>query len=223
MVYVTNGQIMRDEHFEIFVEQFGEASTLVTVPASTIEKWRSTMPPALLDYWFEEGWSGFGQGIFWIANPNDFKELLAEWLIGTPLEKIDKFHVIARTAFGKLYLWGEKTGPSVEIIASDHSILCLERDLKKPIKNPDLALRGFFSGSDPSYADALDKDGKPLFQQALQELGPLRQDEMYGFEPALVIGGKARIENIRIFKIHEHLGMLRQLAGLASNGQFEYR
>lgn len=204
---------MRDEHFEIFVEEFGEVTTPVPATVSETEKWRSTMPSSLLEYWSEEGWSGFAQGLFWIVNPDDFEDVLAEWLVGTPLEKIDRFHVIARTAFGKLYLWGEKTGPSAEIVASDHSILCVERDLRNPVKNLDLALRGFFSGSDPTYADALDEDGKPLFQRALQNLGPLRSDEMYGFEPALVVGGKARIENLRIVKVHEHLGMLRQMAG----------
>lgn len=204
---------MRDEHFEIFVEEFGEVTTRIPTPPSKIEQWRSKMPAALLEYWTAEGWSGFGQGLFWIVNPDDFEDALAEWLVGTPLEKVDHFHVIARTAFGKLYLWGERTGPSAEIVPSDHSILCLERDLKKPLKNPDLALRGFFSGSMPSYADALDEDGKPLFQRALKALGPLGPDEMYGFEPALVVGGKARIENVRIVKIQEHLGMLRQLSG----------
>ena len=204
---------MRDEHFEIFVEEFGDVTTRVPAPNSEIEKWRSTMPSALLEYWANEGWSGFAQGLFWIVNPDDFKDVLAEWLAGTPLEKVDQFHVIARTAFGKLYLWGEKTGPSAEIVTSDHSVLCLERDLKKPVKNPELALRGFFSGSDPSYADALDEVGQPLFQRALNTLGPLQPDEMYGFEPPLIVGGKARIENVRIVKINEHLGMLRQFAG----------
>lgn len=204
---------MRDEHFEIFVEEFGDVTTRVPAPNSEIEKWRSTMPSALLEYWADEGWSGFAQGLFWIVNPEDFKDVLAEWLAGTPLEKIDQFHVIARTAFGKLYLWGEKTGPSAEIVSSDHSVLCLERDLKKPVKSPELALRVFFSGSAPSYADALDETGQPLFQRALSTLGPLQPDEMYGFEPPLVVGGKARIENVRIVKINEHLGMLRQFAG----------
>jgi len=204
---------MRDEHFEIFVEEFGEVTTRVPASSSAINGWRSTMPSALLGYWSEEGWSGFGKGLFWIVNPDDFEDLLAEWLEGTPLAKVDHFHVIARTAFGKLYLWGEKTGASAEIVASDHSVLCLERDLKKPVKNPDLALRGFFSGKDPSYADAMDQDGKPLFQRALQALGPLQPDQMYGFEPALVAGGAARLENLRVVDMREHLSMLRQLAG----------
>lgn len=138
---------------------------------------------------------------------------LGNRLLGTALEKVDQFHVIARTAFGKLYLWGEKTGPTAEIVTSDHSVLCLERDLKKPVKNPELALRRFFSGSAPTYADALDENGQPLFQRALDQLGPLPHDETYGFEPALVIGGKPRIENVRIVKMIEHLGMLRHLAG----------
>lgn len=204
---------MRDEHFEIFVEGFGDVTTRVPPPNSEIEQWRSRMPSTLLEYWSNQGWSGFAQGLFWIVNPDDFKDVLAEWLAGTALEKFDQFHVIARTAFGKLYLWGEKTGPSAEVVPSDHSVLCLERDLKKPVTNPELALRGFFSGSDPTYSDALDENGQPLFQRALDRLGPLQPDEMYGFELALVVGGKARIENVRIVKMIEHLGMLRQLAG----------
>ena len=55
---------MRDEHFEIFVEEFGEVTTRVPASSSAINGWRSTMPSALLGYWSEEGWSGFGKGLF---------------------------------------------------------------------------------------------------------------------------------------------------------------
>jgi len=100
----------------------------------------------------------------------------------------------------------------VRLVPWDHSFLCLEQDLKRPVKDPNLALRGFFSGSDPSYADTLDEDGRPLFQRAHSVLGPLKPDEMYGFEPAIVVGGKVDINSIRIFNIRDHLGLLRQLA-----------
>jgi hypothetical protein len=42
------------------------------------------------------------------VNPDDYDDVLTEWITGTPLAKLDNFHVIARTAFGNLYLWGEK-------------------------------------------------------------------------------------------------------------------
>lgn len=47
---------------------------------------------------------------------------------------------------------------------------------------------------------------------ALGNLGPLAPDEMYGFEPALVAGGKMRLENLRKVKLDQHLTILRQLA-----------
>ena len=35
---------------------------------------------------------------------------------------------------------------------------------------------------------------------------------MYGFEPAIVLGGKMRLENLRKVKLDQHLTILRQLA-----------
>ena len=54
----------------------------------------------------------------------------------------------------------------------------------------------------------------PLFDRALKALGPLARDEMYGFEPALALGGKADLRNLRKVKAVEHLVMLAQLGEL---------
>lgn len=40
---------------------------------------------------------------------------MASWLEGTKFERIDTYHLIARSAFGDRYLWGEKTGASLKI------------------------------------------------------------------------------------------------------------
>lgn len=204
---------MRDEHFEIFIEKFGEATTHVSIPIADLENCRSTLPPALLEYWAAEGWSGYGKGIFWLVNPDDYDDVLAEWIVGTPLERLDHFHVIARTAFGNLYLWGEKTGQSARIVPWDHAIYSLEKNLKRTLKDPDLSLRAVFSSKSPKDVDISDEHGKSLFEQALTTLGPLQPDEMYGFEPAILLGGRFTIDHLRIVKIREHLSLLRQLAG----------
>lgn len=57
-----------------------------------------------------------------------------------------------------------------------------------------------------------DEGGKPLFARARMLLGPLESDEMYGFEPALVAGGRMRLENLRRLKLDQHLSILRQIA-----------
>jgi hypothetical protein len=40
----------------------------------------------------------------------------------------------------------------------------------------------------------------------------LEPDEVYGFEPAIMLGGKMRLENLAKLKLDVHLTVLRQLA-----------
>ncbi|TMU28891.1 DUF2169 domain-containing protein [Halomonas sp. ATBC28] len=57
-----------------------------------------------------------------------------------------------------------------------------------------------------------DMSEKPLFTQALKKLGPLRPDEVYGFEPALVAGGEWSVNNLAKLNLDIHLTILRQMA-----------
>jgi hypothetical protein len=80
--------------------------------------------------------------------------------------------------------------------------------------NPELrdsSIRAFFAASFTSDYDRSDASKKPLFRRALAKLGPLRADEMYGFEPAIALGGAPVLENIRKVRLGEHLTQLRQL------------
>lgn len=203
---------MRDEDFELFIDEFGEATFRTDVPMEAIQKWRGKLPDQLLKYWQAEGWSGYANGLFWTVNPDDYEDLVDEWLADTPLEQLDSFHVIARSAFGCLYLWGEKTGDSVTVACSIHSVIAFSSHLSKTMDDPDFDARVFFSNKSPDYCDLNDESGQPLFERALAKLGPLQPDELYGFEPALVLGGKMRLENLAKLKLDEHLTILRQLA-----------
>jgi len=71
---------MRDEDFEVFISEFGEATYRVDVPPEAIEKWRGKLPELLLTYWQEVGWCCYANGLFWIVNPDDYEDLVDEWL-----------------------------------------------------------------------------------------------------------------------------------------------
>lgn len=204
---------MRDEDFSYFITKFGEATHRVEVAAEAIQRWRGRLPNLLLSYWQQEGWSGYANGLFWIVDPDDYEDLVDEWLDGTPLEQIDAFHAIGRTAFGKLFLCGERTGASVDLNCPLNAVLALPRDLRpQPLEELDWSIRSFVGGNRKAECDYNDDFGQPLFERALAKLGPLAPDEMYGFEPALVAGGKMRLENLRKLKLDQHLTILRQLA-----------
>jgi hypothetical protein len=201
---------MRDEDFEVFIEEFGEATQKTNT--SDIDQWRSKLPAQLLTYWLQEGWCNYANGLFWTINPDDYEDVVDEWLEGSPLERIDVFHAVARTAFGKLYLCGEKTGRSVTINCLTNAIFAKPQGLKaKTNIELNRSIQAFF-GLSKTECDLVDENGILLFDRALKKLGPLTLDEMYGFEPALVAGGQMRLENLRRVKLDQHLTILRQLA-----------
>lgn len=203
---------MRDKYFSEFISSFGEATFRQNVAPEVIEKWRGVLPESLLSYWQTEGWSSYSHGLFWTVDPDIYSGIVRDWIENTPINGIDKFHVIARTAFGKLYLWGQKTGASVTLLATSNAIVYLVSDLKKTVKNPDRTLKSFFLGCEPRYCDVDDESGNPLFDRALTRLGPLEPDEMYGFEPAPALGGKLSLSTVNKVKSQKHFSIIRQAA-----------
>jgi hypothetical protein len=207
---------MRDEDFAYFISTWGEATHRRDVPAESVERWRGRLPDQLLTYWREEGWCGYGNGLFWTVNPEDYEDLVHEWLAGTPFERIDTFHVIARTAFGKLFACGEKVGPVLDMACLTHALHALQKDLRpKPPEDLDFKIRGVFAGALPRFCNLKDEQGLPLFDRAVQKLGQLAPDEMYALEPALVLGGPITLENLVRVKLDPHLTMLRQFSAPA--------
>ena len=53
-----------------------------------------------------------------------------------------------------------------------------------------------------------------MFSGTLKKLGRLKQDEMYGFVPALAFGGDSSVDHLEKVKAVEHLVLLAQLAPL---------
>jgi hypothetical protein len=132
---------------------------------------------------------------------------VAAWIEGTAIEKRDAYHLIARSAFGDLYFWGEKTGSSLKIT----SIIsrCIIHDFKPTAEQMDRKLQDFLLGTDVESNDYDD-----LFKTAKEKLGVLKHDEMYGFVPTLMFGGSDTIDHLEKVKAVEHLIFLSQLAPL---------
>jgi hypothetical protein len=134
------------------------------------------------------------------------------WLSGTIFEKIDRYHVIARSAFGDFYAWGEKYNRKIIVSCSTHSIIALANEVSSPSLDPNLGIQSFFAMSDKEAFDMEDNLGEFLFERALKKLGPVGPCEMYGFEPALVLGGAVSLNNLAKLNLEVHLTILRQLA-----------
>ena len=202
---------MRDAFFQQFIDVFGEACTRKAVPRSSVEKYRSKLPEALLNYWQEEGWASYAQGLFWTVDPDAHKEALDMMLRGTEFAEIDNYHVIARSAFGSLYAWGERYQRNITVSSLAGGVVALKSQLRKRDPDPDVAVGVFFGTAIPQDFDFKDRAGTPLFQRALGKLGAVNEGEMYAFEPALCIGGRADLEHLVKVDMDIHLMILDQL------------
>lgn len=196
---------MKDEIFARFLQKNGKITSRQEVPPSSVERYKGKLPDLLLGYWLEHGWFGCGEGLFWVVNPQEYEGVVAAWLSGTALEGRDTYHLVARSAFGDLYLYGERTGFSLSIDApvSRYSLI----DDAVVFEDRDLNTQNFLLLMDEEYNDF---DG--LFKSAKKKLGAPSADEMYGFVPALGLGGRTEVESIEKVKCVEHLVFLSQLA-----------
>lgn len=120
-------------------------------------------------------------------------------------------HVIARTAFGHLLIWGERSGFALQLFAPGSYVVKQETASQK--SDLEFAAQAFFSVQKRALFEFDDR-----FKPAKNRLGRLSRDEMYGFVPALALGGSADVANLEKVKAVEHLVLLAQLSDLQVMG-----
>ena len=202
-----------DEHFRFFYEDngFGPAEHVEPAEQSLLDAYAGILPKQMLEYWKTYGFASFGKGLFWTTNPSKYATLIPLWLDGTGLLERDKYAVVGRSGFGQLFLWGAKSGQCVKILCARGMIFPRDQSDRIAAGKGDALAQSFFSTREKRDMDQKDDDGKPLFDRALRQLGQLAPDEMYGFEPALALGGRANLVGLRKLKIVPHLTILAQL------------
>jgi hypothetical protein len=175
---------------------------------------RSRLAPRIPDYllalWDVDGWASYRNGLLWFVDPEDFDPVVQAW----NLPEESPLAVVARTAFGHLYLLGKfaaTDGSSVE------SIIAL---------NPHIAEYSFVGPYAEQFLTrsiARDQYVRTLHEadvrRAAKDVGTLAWNEMYGYEPALALGGSDDPANVRRLNIFTHHLLLSQL-GPAKLRQF---
>jgi len=190
---------------------FGPATKSTQPSEEILQYFSDKLPPRLLEYWKEYGFCGWGDGMFWIVNPADYQQILDLWLAGTNFVGRDNYYVIGRGAFGRLFIWGEKTGQSLDIETNYAMLFPSDSTVELQERGQETSVDLFFATRTKSSMEEEDQQGNPLFQKALDKLGPLGADELYGFVPALALGGANTLKNLQKVKVLEHLAFLAEL------------
>ncbi|MFV5192070.1 GAD-like domain-containing protein, partial [Acinetobacter courvalinii] len=152
-----------DEAFDYFYNDEGVGPPIESPPVSKeiLAKFEGKLPNQLLEYWKAFGFSGWGNGLFWLVNPDDYQEGLDAWLEHVELPSHEEYFVIARTAFGDLEIWGTIHGHCLTI-SSIFSRIYPQMEIAKN-ERWDSLLRTFLIVQEKGNLDLGDWKNKPLF------------------------------------------------------------
>lgn len=201
---------MHQEDIDYFYEKYGQPLDKVEVTEELINKYRGKLPESILEQWQLFGFSGYLNGLYWITNPDDYSEIIYDWLEDTPLVDDDVYYVLARSAFGELLIWGENNFYRYYIKPMEGIL----HDTGEKTETAEFYGDLFFFYSDKDSLDHIDINGKKLFDRAVKKLGVLKADEMYAFEPALALGGEESLSHLAKVNLPVHMKLLKQVTPL---------
>lgn len=194
-------------------DNWGDPTFRVTVPDERFDQFQDTVPGALLAYWREYGFSGFNSGMWWICDPVAWQPVVDIWTRDLNLVMgNDSWLAVARTAFGEMQLWGQRTGMSLSILP--HRGWIFPTDKSARMSSPqgrDRQVYAAFIGETKRSADVLGDDKRPLFDRVLAAQGPTSVDTMYGFVPVPALGGPITPGHVDIFNTLVHMELLSEL------------
>ena len=183
------------------------------VPPQRYQQFARVFPPLLLGLWQTYGFAGFHHGRYWLCDPVEWQPAVDAWTEGLNLAmRPDIWHAIVRTAFGKITLWGERTGCSLSISPVYGRLYPTARSITMMGSDHDRDFQIATAVAGPIVlADMRGSDEKPLFERALQAHGPVGPDTMYTFVPTYHLGGPLSVDHIVIDGAVTHVMLLADL------------
>jgi hypothetical protein len=202
-----------DDDFQYFLEKFGNPTSSKPVSEEKLKEFRGKLPDKLLEYWEAYGFCSFKDGLFSIVDPDEYEPALEAWFGNTKIVEEDAYYVIARTAFGALFLWGEKTGQKYELMNPFYGWLYQSNGDEKKISvgKANKAISRWFAIGHPEEMDMASEGQKKTFALAVKKLGPLAPNEMFTFVPAPAMGGAVDLKYLKKADCVMQLDLLSQM------------
>lgn len=199
------------DYFEFFETEGFKIESEHYPTAEFKAQYQHSFPEYLFYLWDKIGFACFQNGGFWLVNPVEYEDLLALCLKDTKFTDYDEFYVIGRNAFGELYVIGKNTPSSLTIDFVNMRIFpsIEKRDLSNELQMLRHLMIKIETRADGF--DEIDEHEKPMFERCLANYGKLAENEIYGFEPPAVLGGKQLVKNIKKQDLFQYLPFVAQL------------
>lgn len=170
--------------FEKFLKRFEPSEDLVKPTTEMLDWYRDKLPEDLLYFWTQYGFGNYGNGLIKVVEPSDYMDSFYTWLGKEDFSKLP----ILVTAFGDVFYYRKLADNNEDVSFLDIHY--------RQINVCDYSLGGFFEDYivEGSIIDEVLR--KSLFEESVKKSGPLKSEEIFYFEPALIAGGAEELKYI---------------------------
>ena len=213
--FEDRGYLTEDEWYQLLLLK-REGPMNVQYPSQEdVESFGGRLPSLLLRFWQEQGWSSWGNGKFWVCDPHLLAPIVETVFEDDPDYVPDQLTPFGYDAFGHTFIWiGSYRILRLHWLYNSVTEQVLpnwNNHSNVPVSENE-AIIGFLDaemvtgyGLRIAWADI---DGEDMLPTAISRLGVLAPGEIYGFVPALSMGGVNRVENLQRLPIVEHMMFL---------------
>lgn len=211
----ARGYITAEERYEEAFLRYGPPKHVVKPDLATIERYRGRVPDSLLRIWQDYGWGSWSNGVLWMCDPEFLRPIMHALFNGDPEFDPETVIPYAYDGFGDLYIYlGSGKQFHYKILFNSGSKDYLKEWGQEPHQTFTLSenfiycFYGNLSNTN-NFGDFLNNHKYENFMpELIKRYGELEPGEVYGFVPALPLGGSMSINNIQRMPILSYLSFL---------------
>ena len=197
---------------EFFEDEGGPLGVGEAVSSGVLEYFEGIFPASTLQVWRTVGFDGLAGGRHWITNPLEWAPAVESWLEGVELPfPPQRWWCVTRTPMGSMQLWGEVSGPALEVSAVLGSLWpdgSAQRDMADPVMRERMGCNQLLSLSEDVAAD--DVTGRSLVDVGFERFGSLAADEVFALVPAYCLVGHKEASMLSVEPAVAHVAFLGQ-------------
>lgn len=170
--------------FKEFINMYRPSGNLVKPTKEMLDWYAGKLPAELLDFWSEYGFGNYADGLIKVVEPSDYMDSFYTWIGKEDYSRLP----ILVTGFGDIFYYRK-----ISATESDISLLDIHH---RDISVCEYSLKDFFEKYIVNKDLSNELLKKPLFMNAVDKLGKLKNNEIFFFVPALVLGGAEDVKYI---------------------------
>ena len=198
---------------EFFEDEGGPLGVGEAASPEVLEYFEGIFPASTLQIWRTIGFDGLAGGRHWITNPLEWAPAVESWLEGVELPFPDqRWWCITRTPVGSMQLWGEISGPALEVSAVLGSLWpngSVQQRMADPVMRERVGCVNLLSLSGDGGVED-DVTGRSLVDVGFERFGSLAADEVFALVPAYCLSGRMEASMLAVEPAVAHVAFLGQ-------------